>query len=206
MNEWIPKIKKAALGVLVIAILWRVFIGSGSTLLVLAAITLMASHAFDRWSARRATISNLSRQEWQEYIRLSEVKLQGLQGKPGWESDVVSWIMAKTTEYELCRAKLILSKFDKYDPRYAHSSPVDDIDLPKVSGKSLEGWLREGDQLLLSELEALKQHAQALAAGHHPSAHDEQHSAEAFQAQSAVIRQNIDALFAPTIQKINASR
>ena len=28
MNEWTPKIKKAALGVLVIAILWRVFIGS----------------------------------------------------------------------------------------------------------------------------------------------------------------------------------
>lgn len=206
MNEWTPKIKKAALGVLVIALLWRVFIGSGSTLLVLAAITLMVSHAFDRWSARRATVSNLSRQEWQEYIRLSEVKLQGLQGKSGWENDFDTWLTAKITEYQICRAQLNLSKFDKYDPRYAHRSPVDDIDLPKVSGKSLEGWLREGDQLLLSELEALKQHEQALAAGHHPSAHDEQHSAEAFQAQYAVIRQNIDALFAPTIQKINASR
>ena len=205
MNEWTPKIKKAALGVLVIALLWRVFIGSGSTLLILAAITLMASHAFDRWSARRATVSNLSRQEWQEYIRLSEVKLQGLQGKPGWESDVVSWIMAKTTEYELCRAKLILSKFDKYAPGYAHSNPFDDIELPKNSGKNLEDWLREGDQLMLSQLDSFKKLNQELEAGNHLAAYKYEET-DTYEAQYAVIRQNIDALFAPTIQKINASR
>ena len=204
MNEWIPKIKKAALGVLVIALLWRVFIGSGSTLLVLAAITLMASHAFDWWSARR-TIANKTRQEWQEDIRLNELNLQNIHGVQGWENQDVYWIQAKTAEFQLCWAKFNLPKFDKYTARYAHRDPLHDIELPKISGKTLDAWLIDGHKLINSHYEDLQKLEQELAADNHRAV-DKFIETDNYEAQFAVIRQNIEALFAPTIQKINANR
>ena len=58
---------------------------------------------------------------------------------------------------------------------------------------------------MLSQLDSFKKLNQELEAGNHLAAYKYEET-DTYEAQYAVIRQNIDALFAPTIQKINASR